>query len=66
MNNELNGLDDDLFAPISEQERASLIGGGKTTQWSTTGSGGATGSPTGPDWQADVDVDRNKDQTSPN
>jgi hypothetical protein len=66
MNNLLNELDDDLFTPISEPERASLIGGGKTKATTTTSTLAATFTPTGVDTQMEIDVDRNTDQTGLN
>jgi hypothetical protein len=66
MNNELNHLDDDLFTPVTEQERASLIGGGKTTQTTITSTISGTLTPTGYDTQADVEFDWSKDHTGLN
>jgi hypothetical protein len=66
MNSELNGLDDDLFAPISEEERAHLIGGAKTVQMTSTTSTAISFAPGPTDVQVDADFDRNKDQTGVN
>jgi hypothetical protein len=66
MNNELNDLDDDLFTPITEQERAHLIGAGKTRALTSSTSFSPTMSPTGSDIQLDQDVDIAKDQTGLN